>query len=136
MKTWQRMITLEERDGVWQEPAPGHVESLAMRAGVVEVPVRTGWPGGGCAGGGGMVPVGRAVDALRSGARWAIQTDHAEYFEWIRRHTDSRPELVEIPYDEQFTEAMTNAKTIVEWNSDQAGIIEDCWREIRAIVGE
>lgn len=34
-----------------------------------------------------------AVRALRPGARWAIQTDHAEYFEIIRELTSSRPEL-------------------------------------------
>jgi tRNA (guanine-N7-)-methyltransferase len=44
--------------------------------------------------------VERAVAALQSGARWAIQTDHAEYFEWIRANVDPRPELVEIPYDD------------------------------------
>ena len=44
--------------------------------------------------------VDRAVAALRSGARWAVQTDHAEYFEWIRAHVAPRPELIEIPYDD------------------------------------
>jgi tRNA (guanine-N7-)-methyltransferase len=41
-----------------------------------------------------------AVAALQSGGRWAIQTDHAEYFDWIRAHVDIHPELVEIPYDD------------------------------------
>ncbi len=44
--------------------------------------------------------VEKAVATLRPDARWAIQTDHAEYFAWIRRHVDPRPELVEIPYDD------------------------------------
>jgi tRNA (guanine-N7-)-methyltransferase len=41
-----------------------------------------------------------AVAALQPGARWAIQTDHAEYFDWIRQRVDPRPELTEIPYDD------------------------------------
>ncbi len=44
--------------------------------------------------------VERAVAILQPGARWAIQTDHAEYFDWIRRRVDPRPELTEIPYDD------------------------------------
>ena len=44
--------------------------------------------------------VEKAVAALQSGARWAIQTDHAEYYDWIRERVDPRPELVEIPYDD------------------------------------
>jgi tRNA (guanine-N7-)-methyltransferase len=44
--------------------------------------------------------VEKAVAALRSGARWAVQTDHAEYFDWIRARVDPRPELVNIPYDD------------------------------------
>jgi tRNA (guanine-N7-)-methyltransferase len=41
-----------------------------------------------------------AIEALRPGARWAIQTDHAEYFEVIRSLTSQRPELEPIPYDD------------------------------------
>ena len=44
--------------------------------------------------------VERVVAILQPGARWAIQTDHAEYFDWIRQHVDPRPELTEIPYDD------------------------------------
>ncbi|MCP4247104.1 MAG: hypothetical protein GY778_08645 [bacterium] len=44
--------------------------------------------------------VDRAVAALRSSARWAIQTDHAEYYEWIRAVVDPRPELIQIAYDD------------------------------------
>ena len=40
-----------------------------------------------------------AVDALAPGARLAIQTDHAEYFEQIRKVTSARPELEEILFD-------------------------------------
>ena len=43
-------------------------------------------------------------------------------------------QLAEIPYDESFTEAMTNGKTIVEWESPLAGVIEDCWRVIKELV--
>jgi tRNA (guanine-N7-)-methyltransferase len=41
-----------------------------------------------------------AVRALIPGGRWAIQTDHAEYFEIIRGLTVSRPELELIPFDD------------------------------------
>jgi tRNA (guanine-N7-)-methyltransferase len=44
--------------------------------------------------------VERAVAILQPGARWAIQTDHAEYFDWIRQRVDPRPELAGIPYDD------------------------------------
>ncbi len=44
--------------------------------------------------------VEHAVAALQSGARWAIQTDHAEYYEWIRERVDPRAELTEIAYDD------------------------------------
>jgi tRNA (guanine-N7-)-methyltransferase len=41
-----------------------------------------------------------AVRALAAGARWAIQTDHPEYFEQIKQVTTARPELEEIPFDD------------------------------------
>jgi len=44
--------------------------------------------------------VNAAVRALRPGARWAIQTDHAEYFAWIQTVTTARPELEPIPFDD------------------------------------
>ena len=39
-------------------------------------------------------------------------------------------ELAEIPYDDRFTEAMTQGKTIVEWDASLKAIIEDCWSRI------
>lgn len=42
--------------------------------------------------------VDAAVRALQHGARWAIQTDHAEYFHVIRALTAARPDLVEVPF--------------------------------------
>lgn len=44
--------------------------------------------------------VAAAVAAMRPGARWAIQTDHAEYFEVIRSLTQSRRELEPIDFDD------------------------------------
>lgn len=41
-----------------------------------------------------------AVRALADGARLAIQTDHAEYFEQIREVTAARPELEPIPFED------------------------------------
>ena len=41
-----------------------------------------------------------AVRALRPGARWAIQTDHAEYFEIICRLTSQRAELEPVGFDD------------------------------------
>lgn len=39
-------------------------------------------------------------------------------------------ELAEIPYDERFTEAMTQGKTIVEWDASFETILEKCWSRI------
>ncbi len=41
-----------------------------------------------------------AVRSLKPGARWAVQTDHAEYFEQIRACLLSRPELHEACFDD------------------------------------
>jgi tRNA (guanine-N7-)-methyltransferase len=41
-----------------------------------------------------------AVRALRQGARWALQTDHAEYYQIIRQLLGARCDLVEIPFDD------------------------------------
>jgi len=41
-----------------------------------------------------------AVRSLADGARLAIQTDHAEYFEEIRAVTAARPELEPIPFED------------------------------------
>ncbi len=41
-----------------------------------------------------------AVRVLAAGARWAIQTDHAEYFEQIKEVTAARPELESIAFDD------------------------------------
>jgi tRNA (guanine-N7-)-methyltransferase len=43
--------------------------------------------------------VSAACDALQIGARLAIQTDHAEYFEQIRAVLTAEPRLREIPFD-------------------------------------
>jgi len=40
-----------------------------------------------------------AVRALKPGAIWAVQTDHAEYFEIIRSLLLARPELRAIPFE-------------------------------------
>ena len=42
----------------------------------------------------------RAVAVLQPTGRWAIQTDHAEYYEWIRALVDPVEQLVEIPYND------------------------------------
>ena len=39
-------------------------------------------------------------------------------------------ELAEIPYDERFTEAMTQGKTIVEWDASFEAILKECWSRI------
>lgn len=44
--------------------------------------------------------VAAAVRALGAGGRWAIQTDHAEYFEVIRELTSRRPELELVEFDD------------------------------------
>jgi len=44
--------------------------------------------------------------------------------------------LVEIPYDEKFTEAITSGRTIVEHDADLAGVVSGCWQEIKKLVEE
>jgi len=44
--------------------------------------------------------IAAAVAALAPGGRWAIQTDHAEYFEIIRGLTSARPELEPVAFDD------------------------------------
>jgi tRNA (guanine-N7-)-methyltransferase len=41
-----------------------------------------------------------AVVCLLHGGHWAVQTDHAEYFEIIRPLLLSHPELYEVPFDD------------------------------------
>jgi tRNA (guanine-N7-)-methyltransferase len=41
-----------------------------------------------------------AIRALAPGARWAIQTDHGEYFEVVRELLGGRAELEAIPFDD------------------------------------
>jgi len=42
-----------------------------------------------------------AVRALKPGSRWAIQTDHRDYFEQIRTVTGARPELAPISFEDE-----------------------------------
>lgn len=59
--------------------------------------------------------VDAAVEALAHGGRWAIQTDHAEYFEWIRRHIDAHGKLRPVEYDDpQFGIVGASAETNFE----------------------
>ncbi|MBL8878666.1 MAG: tRNA (guanosine(46)-N7)-methyltransferase TrmB [Phycisphaerales bacterium] len=41
-----------------------------------------------------------AISCLKSGARWAIQTDHAEYFAQIRSLLMGHSQLIEAPFDD------------------------------------
>ncbi len=43
--------------------------------------------------------------------------------------------LAELPYNEAFTEAVTNGRTIVEWDSSLKEQLEDCWKEIKQLAG-
>ncbi len=43
--------------------------------------------------------------------------------------------LAEIPYDEAFTAAITNGKTIVEWDSSIKELLENCWATIKQLTG-
>lgn len=42
--------------------------------------------------------------------------------------------LTEVPYNEKFTEAVTNGKTIVEWDDELKEIISVSWEKIKKIV--
>jgi tRNA (guanine-N7-)-methyltransferase len=44
--------------------------------------------------------VAAAVRCLRPGGRWAVQTDHAEYFEVMRGLLLGHPELEQVPFDD------------------------------------
>lgn len=46
------------------------------------------------------------------------------------------PVLAEIPYDEQFTAAITNGKTVVEWDADLEKLVRGCWQEITQLAGD
>ena len=42
--------------------------------------------------------------------------------------------LAEIPYNEKFTMAMTNGKTIVEWDEELGVLISQCWEKITETI--
>ena len=44
--------------------------------------------------------VDAAVECLLPGGRWAVQTDHAEYFQVIQALLRGHPQLEEIPFDD------------------------------------
>lgn len=77
-----------------------------------------------------------AVRASAPGARWAIQTDHAEYFEQIRRVTASRRELEEIPYDDAdygTVEARTETNFEVKYLREGRTIYRVAYRRIENV---
>lgn len=44
--------------------------------------------------------VAAAIRALAPGATWYVQSDHAEYFEWILERLAARPELTPLTWEE------------------------------------
>ncbi len=53
--------------------------------------------------------------AIKPGGRWAIQTDHADYFEQIKQVVSARPEFVPTPFeDEEFGTTADGAETNFE----------------------
>ena len=46
------------------------------------------------------------------------------------------PVLAEIPYNEQFTAAMTNGKTIVEWDADLEQLVRGCWEKVTQLADD
>jgi MinD superfamily P-loop ATPase len=44
------------------------------------------------------------------------------------------PVLAEIPYNEQFTAAVTNGKTVVEWDADLEHLVHDCWEKVTQLA--
>lgn len=66
--------------------------------------------------------VSAAVEALSPGARLAIQTDHAGYFEQIKEVTAARPELEPIPFvDEDHGTVGQNLQTNFEIKYEREG---------------
>jgi len=74
-----------------------------------------------------------AIRALAGGARWAIQTDHAEYFEQIKEAMSARPELVPMPFDDPAfgtTEARTETNFEVKYMREGRTIYRIAFRRI------
>jgi len=46
------------------------------------------------------------------------------------------PVLAEIPYNEQFTAAVTNGKTIVEWDADLEQLVRGCWEKVTQLADD
>jgi MinD superfamily P-loop ATPase len=46
------------------------------------------------------------------------------------------PVLAEIPYNEQFTSAVTNGKTVVEWDADLEHLVHDCWEKVTQLADD
>lgn len=46
------------------------------------------------------------------------------------------PVLAEIPYNEQFTAAVTNGKTVVEWDADLEQLVRNCWEKVTQLAGD
>ncbi|MEE4218261.1 MAG: ATP-binding protein [Xanthomonadales bacterium] len=46
------------------------------------------------------------------------------------------PVLAEIPYNEQFTSAMTNGKTIVEWDAGLEQQVRGCWEKVSQLADD
>ena len=46
------------------------------------------------------------------------------------------PVLAEIPYNEQFTAAVTNGKTIVEWDVDLEQLVRGCWEKVTQLADD
>ena len=44
--------------------------------------------------------VGTAIRVIKPGGRWLIQSDHQEYFEFMRTVIGTHPEFVDIPWEE------------------------------------
>jgi len=44
------------------------------------------------------------------------------------------PILAEIPYNEQFTAAVTSGKTIVEWDADLKQLVHGCWEKVTQLA--
>jgi len=61
---------------------------------------------------------------------------HAEVLADLRRFLDEEgiARLAEIPYNEQFTAAITNGQTIVEWDRELGRQVSDCWERIIQLV--
>jgi MinD superfamily P-loop ATPase len=91
----------------------------------------------------GLHDLGRVHQLVkRFGIRSACIINKADLSPGVRKdlhrflQAEDIPVLAEIPYDERFTAAMTNGKTVVECDAELAQTVRSCWESITFLAGD